>query len=135
LGAALALPALVPATANEAGMTLSHAWVRSVVPTRPAAGYFTLSNNTGEDRKIVSASSPACGMMMLHRSQGGRMAMVDSADVPAHGSVSFEPGGYHLMCMKPGDQVKPGGMVKMTLTFDDGGTLTVDFPVRDAKGE
>jgi hypothetical protein len=31
--------------------------------------------------------------------------------------------------------VKPGNSVKMTLGFGDGGTLTADFPVRNAKGE
>jgi copper(I)-binding protein len=63
------------------------------------------------------------------------MAMVDSVDVPAHGSISFAPGGYHLMCVRPADRVKPGNTVEMTLTFDDGGALTVDFRVRNAKGE
>jgi copper(I)-binding protein len=130
--------AALPATASEAGMTLSDAWVRSVIPSRPAAGYFTLGNGTGQDRKIVSASSPDCGMLMLHRSEhngGEHMVMVDSVDVPAHGSVSFAPGGYHLMCVRPSGRVKPGNTVEMTLTFDDGGTLTADFKVRDAKGE
>ena len=123
------------ALADEAGITLSGAWVRSVLPSRPAAAYFTLKNDTGRDRKIVSASSSACGMVMLHLSKGDRMAMADSVEVPAHGSVAFTPGGYHLMCVKPGEQVKPGATVQMTLTFDDGGTLTASFPVRNAKGE
>jgi len=61
--------------------------------------------------------------------------MVDSVDVPAGGSVSFAPGGYHLMCVQPAERVKPGNIVQMTLTFDDGGTLTADFKVRNAKGE
>jgi copper(I)-binding protein len=112
--------------------------VRSVIPSRPAAGYFTLRNGTDKDRKIVSASSPDCGMLMLHLSEhngGEHMAMVDSVDVPAHGAVSFAPGGYHLMCVQPADRVKPGNGVQMTLTFDDGGTLSADFVVRNAKGE
>jgi copper(I)-binding protein len=132
------LVAALPASADEAGMTLSDAWVRSVVPSRPAAGYFTLTNKTGRDRRIVSAASPDCGMLMLHRSEhngGEHMVMVDSVDVPAGGSVSFAPGGYHLMCVKPSGQVKPGNTVKMTLGFDNGGTLTADFKVRNAKGE
>jgi copper(I)-binding protein len=137
-GVALLAAAVLPASAGEPGMVLSDAWVRSVVPSRPAAGYFTLNNDTGKDRKIVSASSPDCGMLMLHLSEHNgseHMAMVDSVDVPAHGSVSFAPGGYHLMCVKPDEQVKPGNSVQMTLTFDDGGVLTADFKVRNAKGE
>ncbi len=129
----------MPAHAAEQGLTLSGAWVRSLVPSRPAAGYVTVKNDTDKDRKVVSASSPDCGMLMLHQSMHkngvDKMMMVESVDVPAHGSVSFAPGGYHLMCMKPGDKVKPGNTIKMTLTFDDGGALTGDFRVRNAKGE
>jgi copper(I)-binding protein len=137
-GFALFTGMMFPASADEAGMTISNAWVRSIVPSRPAAGYFTLKNTTGKDRKIVSAASSDCGMLMLHRSEHNgseHMAMVDSVDVPAGASVSFAPGGYHLMCVKPGERVKPGNTVKMTLSFDDGGTLTADFKVRNAKGE
>jgi copper(I)-binding protein len=129
---------ILPASADEAGMAISDAWVRSIVPSRPAAGYFTLKNETGKDRKIVSAASPDCGMLMLHRSEHNgseHMAMVDSVDVPAGGSASFAPGGYHLMCVKPSERVKPGNTVKITLGFDDGGTLTADFKVRNARGE
>ena len=28
--------------------------------------------------------------------------------MPAAGTVEFEPGGYHLMCMKPKPAMKPG---------------------------
>ena len=49
--------------------------------------------------------------------------------------VSFAPGGYHLMCVKPSNNVKPGNSIKMTLTLDDGGTLAAAFKVRNAKGE
>lgn len=129
--------AMFPAHAEEKGLSLSDAWIRSLVPSRPAAGYFTVKNNTDKVRKLVSASSSACGMLMMHYSRqgSGSMEMVDSVAVPAHGSVAFKPGGYHLMCMKPSDTVKPGNTARITLAFDDGGTLTADFPVRNAKGE
>ena len=55
--------------------------------------------------------------------------------MPAGGSVTFAPAGYHLMCMKPTAAVKPGGTVPVTLTFKDGGTLTGDFPVRGPGGK
>jgi hypothetical protein len=63
------------------------------------------------------------------------MVPVASVDVPPHGSVSFAPGGYHLMCMAPAATLKPGTSVPMTLRFADGGTLTGDFPVRGATGQ
>ena len=52
LGASLALlaAAALPASADEAGVVLSDAWMRSVIPLRPAAGYFMLKNETGKDQ-------------------------------------------------------------------------------------
>ena len=135
---AAALAAGTPAQAAEGGLAVSDAWMRWIMPSRPAAGYFTLSNGTAESRTLVGASSPACARLMLHHSghEGGvdRMTMVERLTVPAHGKVEFAPGGYHLMCLSPSEDVRPGGSVPVTLRFADGGTLTADFAVRGATG-
>lgn len=137
--AAAALAGAGPSQAAENGLTLSHAWIRSIVPSRPAAAYFTLKNNGDAARALVSASSPACAAMMMHRSvdENGMQGMrpVDSVTVPAHGAVTFAPGGYHVMCMKPTSAMKPGKKVPVTLKFGDGGSMTAEFPVRTATGE
>jgi periplasmic copper chaperone A len=52
--------------------------------------------------------------------------------VPANGSFTFSPGGFHLMCMQP--KMAPGETVPVTLSFAGGTELTVSFPVRNAKG-
>lgn len=87
---------------------------------------------------MTGASSSACGAIMLHQttSSGGMAGMkhVASVDVPPGGSASFAPGGYHLMCMQPGPAMKPGGAVPVTLAFQGGAKLTVNFAVRNAAG-
>jgi periplasmic copper chaperone A len=127
------------ALAAEGGLTISDPWIRSIMPSLPAAGYFTLSNGTAKPRILVGAESPACGMLMLHRSvnRNGqeRMMMVTSVTVPSRGQVKFAPGGYHLMCMSPSKDVTPGHSVPVTLRFRDGSTLTASFPVRGATGK
>jgi copper(I)-binding protein len=127
------------AQAAQGGLTVRDPWMRSVIPSRPAAGYFTLSNATDRARILVGAASPACGTLMLHESlhQNGedRMVMVKSIPVPAHGQVTFAPGGYHLMCVSPSKAVTPGKSVPVTLRFADGGTVTTSFPVRGATGK
>lgn len=141
LAGAAALAMLMPGLALAAGngLSLQGGWIRMLMPSRPAAGYFTLHNNTGTAKILSGASSPACGQLMLHESlhQGGqdRMVMVKSVTVPAHGMVSFAPGGYHLMCIRPGAAMRRGGSVKVTLHFADGHTLTGDFAVKGATGE
>jgi copper(I)-binding protein len=125
--------------AAEPGLTVSDAWMRAIIPSRPAAGYFTLSNETGKPVTLVGAASPDCGTLMLHQSlhESGQdsMAMVTSVPVPANGKLAFAPGGYHLMCMAPSKTVTPGHSVPVTLRFADGGSLTTRFAVRGATGK
>ena len=127
------------AEADEPGLSIEKPWIRMSIPSRPAAGYFTLRNDSAETRALTGAQSPACGMLMLHRSvhEGGqeRMIMVKDVPVPAHGAAIFSPGGYHLMCMSPTKAVTPGQSVPVTLKFDNGGTITASFPVRNMRGQ
>jgi periplasmic copper chaperone A len=125
--------------AAPSGLTVSGQWFRLIIPTRPAAGYFILSNATDTPQSLVGAASPGCGMLMLHKSvsENGvdRMVMVPSVAVPAHGKVAFAPGGYHLMCMSPTPLMRPGQSVAVTLRLANGETVSADFPVRGATGE
>lgn len=127
------------ANAKENGVILSHPWVRTIIPSRPAAGYFTLTNHGATERMLVGAASPDCGTLMLHKSisENGveRMVMEKQIAVPAHGQLRFAPGGYHLMCMKPTAAVHPGGSIRVTLKFKDAGTISAEFPVHGVAGK
>lgn len=136
VGATLALLLGVTAAAAAAGIVVEKPWMRFIINTRPAAGYFTLKNETGSAIDLVGASSSACGMMMLHQSKEvngvEKMLPVKSVAVPAHGSVNFAPGGYHLMCMTPGPAIAVDREVPVILNFADGKTVTVQFLVKGA---
>ena len=138
--AALTVLAAGPAMAADAGgLTVHNGWMRVLIPSRPAGGYFDLHNDGGTARQLVGADSPACHAVMLHRSihESGqdRMVMVKHVEVPAHGDLRFAPGGYHLMCMAPSAAVKPGGQVPVTLRFADGASVTASFAVKGATGQ
>jgi copper(I)-binding protein len=62
------------------------------------------------------------------------MEMVKSVSIPAHSTVLFKPGGYHLMCVDPSPTVAPGRSISVIFRFANGGTVTADFPVRSATG-
>jgi len=64
-----------------------------------------------------------------------RMHDVRSLTVPAGGSLTFAPGGYHLMCMKPTAAMTPGKKVTVTLVFANGTGTEANFAVRNAAGE
>jgi periplasmic copper chaperone A len=131
--------ALAAGLARADDLTISHAWVRLLPAGVPAAGYFTAHNAGSKPVRIVGASSPACGMVMLHQTvaRNGQTSMeaIDGADVPAGGDLAFAPGGYHLMLMQPKPGLKPGGQIIVTLELSGGRKLAVPFQLKGPKGE
>jgi copper(I)-binding protein len=129
----LAMPPL--AQAASPAVTVTKPWMRYLLPSLPAAGYMTLTNSGNTDAVLTGAASPACGMLMLHKSQddSGMAMMMDmqTITIPANGSVTFAPGGYHLMCMQP--KMKIGDKLPLTLSFQDGSSLAATMPVYGAQ--
>jgi copper(I)-binding protein len=128
----------VTGAAHAGGLTVTDGWIRALPSNVPSGGYFHLKNDSGRQVVLTGASSSACGMLMLHRSEtaSGMASMSDVAGIPiaAGAGLSFSPGGYHLMCMQPTNAIKPGNKVPVTLVFEDGSKVTSDFVVRNANG-
>jgi copper(I)-binding protein len=142
--AALLLLVAVSASA-AAELTVSNAWMRALPASIPSGGYFTLHNPGNKPAILTGASSPACGMLMLHKTTSmngmagnsgmAKMEDVSEVEVPAGGTLSFSPGGYHLMCMHVTAVLKPGATVPVTFAFKDGSSLKAPFAVRNAAGK
>jgi copper(I)-binding protein len=141
LAAAVLLIAMPAAHAeNAADLVLKDGWFRTLPGNLPAGGYFTLHNGGTAVATLTGAESPACGMLMLHKSesQSGTMQMVEvaSVPVPVGADITFAPGGYHLMCMDTKTTLmKPGSTVPVTLDFADGSKVKADFAVKNARGQ
>jgi hypothetical protein len=132
---ACAFAAFAPvAHAAGAGLSAQNAWVRWLPNDLPAAGYVTLKNDSEQNVDLVDVSSDDYGMVMLHQtvSNGStqQMVMVHKATVPAHGTLSIAPGGYHLMLEHAKHKIAPGDTVHMKLKFSDGTTLDTPFAVK-----
>ena len=129
----LLLPLVAQAATPE--LTVVKPWMRYLLPSIPAAGYMELHNPGAADVVVTGAASPACEMLMLHKSSdtSGMAMMMDvqSITIPAHGSVMLAPGGYHLMCMQPA--MKLGEQVPVTLRLQDGSTVAARLPVYGAQ--
>jgi copper(I)-binding protein len=84
--------------------------------------------------EIVSASSPAFADVSLHetRIENGisRMRALTVLPVAAHASVSFAPGGLHLMLMQPKLVLKEGDQVEVDFTLRDGRRIPGRFELR-----
>ena len=136
-GILLAVLLGAPALAAPKGVSIEKPWIRLIIKARPAAGYFTLHNNGDKPVTLTGASSSACGMAMLHQSKEvngvEKMLPVKSVTVKPHGTLKFQPGSYHVMCMKP--KMALGQSVPMTLKFADGDSITAQFPVKGPGGK
>ncbi len=134
----LAAAAMGTPPPQSSHVLVANAWFRALPASLPAGGYFELRNLGRWPVTLTGAESGACGMLMMHKSEStkdaGSMEEVPSIDVPAHGSVRFSPGGYHLMCTDPAAQMKPGRVVAVTLRFSDTTTIVAKFRVRNARG-
>ena len=124
--------------AASAQVTVSEPWVRATVPQQKATGAF-MKLQSAQDAKLISAKSPAAGIVEVHEMamEGGVMKMraVDGLALPMGKAVELKPGGYHVMLMDLKSQVKDGDAVPLTLTFEtkDGKrqTLEVKAPARN----
>ena len=129
--------ALAADSSKTSELTISQAWVRASVPGQTnGAGYLTIANGTGKDDRLLSASSAAAGKLEIHEvlSEGGnaKMREVGSVSVPANGSVTFAPGGYHIMFLQLATGFKPATAVPVTLKFEQAGEVSVTFDVKPA---
>jgi periplasmic copper chaperone A len=124
---------------DVAGGTAEAGAIRIVAATfRPppagrdvTAAYFRVTNTGATADAIIGAASAAAASIELHTHthEGGMMVMrkVDSVDLPADGTVDFEPGGLHLMLFGAGPALQGSGPVPITLSLRSGGQIEVGF--------
>jgi copper(I)-binding protein len=139
-GSLVASDATVPAaTATAAAPTIcaTAAWARATAPgIATGAIYLTITNAGDIPDDVLSASSPAAASVELHQHvmhADGGMAMVhvDRLEVPAHGSVTCAPGGYHLMLFNLTHALVAGTRVPVTLVCAHAGSVNVLAVVGD----
>lgn len=102
---------------------------------RPTAGYFRLDYNFDTKDRIISVTSPAFSRVEMHDSvkEGGmtKMVKLESLDVPANSSISYAPGGKHLMLFEPIKPLKDGDKVKVVFVFAEREPVDASFLLRD----
>lgn len=115
--------------------TISGAWVRPPQGMdRPAAGYLVITGASAADA-LLGASSPVAARVEVHETtmdSSGMTGMhpISRLDIPAGGTVTLQPGGYHLMFMEVTGTIAVGSTVQIELTFENAGVITVQAEVR-----
>ena len=117
-------------------LSVERPWARALPPVAPnGAAYLRIANTGDAPDRIVSASSPIAERVEIHAHEmdGGvaKMRHVHSVEVPAHGAVSFEPGGLHLMLIGLKKPLVVGKRFALTLGFENAGELAVTVEITD----
>jgi copper(I)-binding protein len=125
------LAGAVPVAADVA---VRDPWIAEAPPgAMAAAAFMVLENDGAEPRSAVRAKSPACERIEFHRSEMedgiARMREQKSLTVPAGGSLVLEPGGTHMMLIRPA-ALRAGDRIQISLELDDGEKLAVEAVVR-----
>lgn len=134
--AVLALAPALAAQAHEAkagAITVVHPSVPAVAASADsAAGYFVVKNTGEEPDRLIGVEADFAMMAMLHASQTdaagvSRMVMLDGVDVAPGGTVTFAPGGMHVMFTGLRAPLVEGAMMPGKLVFEHAGTVPVEF--------
>lgn len=122
----------------DEGIVISSARVLPPFPGRDtAAGYFSITNHSKIDDKLVSVTSPISGAVEIHNhiEEDGVMKMrqVEGIEIKAGETVELKPGSFHLMMFKanlPEDQAD----VSLTLNYENAPSVTMIVPI-EGRGE
>lgn len=117
------------------GIEVDGGWMSmAAVAGDPAAVYFTITNSGDESKMIAAADVAGAASAALHEmgtwNLQPSMDEVLQLDVPAGESVTFEPGGLHVMAMEPGEDLVVGGETEVTLTFVRGDKCSFPAQIR-----
>ena len=116
IAVALLLGCAAPA---DADVRAGDPWIAEMPPgAEVAAGYLVFTNDGGEAVEVVGAESPICERVEMHTtdmSDGvARMRKQQSLTIPAHGALTLEAGGTHLMLIRP-TELRAGDRVAIDL--------------------
>ncbi|MDO6568950.1 copper chaperone PCu(A)C [Alteromonas sp. 1_MG-2023] len=119
-------------------VAVSDGYARATFPmAKSAALYFTLSNESDKPVTLigVTVSSDVANDAQIHTTEMKddmmRMREVkEGVTVSPSESVSFAPGGYHVMLLGLEKGLSEGNAVALTLTFDDAPDLSISLPVK-----
>lgn len=115
-------------------LTVSQAWARATPSAAPVGGgYITIANRGSEPDSLLSVTSSAADRVEIHESatEGGvmRMRPVERLTIAPGQTITFKPGGLHLMLLKPKVPLRQGNRLTADFAFEKAGAITVEFDI------
>lgn len=127
----------MPAFADElVSISIENAWLRAVPPvSTTTAAYFTATNNSDGAMHITGVSTAIAGAAEMHdmspNEDGTRsMRRIKTLELAPNESVTFAPGGMHLMLFRLSHVPVEGEIVSICLLTDDATEICQDFATK-----
>ncbi|MGP4844765.1 copper chaperone PCu(A)C [Marinobacter sp. 1Y8] len=123
---------------HGAAVKVSHSWARPTPPVKPVHGaaYLTLTNTSDEAMVLTGVTTPVTDNASIHETQkvDGSLRMEKLSgglDIEPGQTVTFTPGGYHIMLMNMPEPLVEGAAFPITLEFKGGSAVQADVQVGD----
>ncbi len=138
---AVAVAMAAPAAAHDyriGALAIDHPVIRVASPqSKTGAGFMTITNRGKTPDRLIAVETAASARSDLHGTvaAGNVMQMRAQAGgvpVPAGGTVTFAPGGLHVMFIGLKAPVPSGTMIKARLRFEKAGSVDVQFKAEPA---
>lgn len=131
----LLLTSLISNVHASESLQFEQSWIRLTPPvSKNSAGYFTVSNHSGQDITIKSITTSVAEKAELHNMTviDGTMAMVHMPvfTIKAHQTIQFKPAGKHMMLMGLKKPLKGDQAIEVSFLLSDETRQSVTFTVR-----
>lgn len=124
----------VTADPQSSKIIIEAAWSRATPPTaKIGAVYLILRNSGPKSDRLIGGQTPVAARVEIHnmgtRYGVGFMRKIEGLDAPASGTITFEPGGLHLMLIGLTGRLQEGQTYTLGLHFEKAGIVTANVTV------
>lgn len=125
---------LVGCSVPNGVIEIRDAWIRPADAGMNTAAYFVIENHGTADR-LLEVGTTVAERTEIHRSIEDdtgvmRMEKQDAVMLPGGQSVTFEPGGLHIMFVELKRDLHLDDQVQLRLRFEQQGEMTIDVPIK-----
>jgi hypothetical protein len=124
-------------TPSASTIAIEQPWARATpAGAKTGAAYLTIINRGSASDRLVSASTPMASKVQFHEETNDngimRMRELPSLEIQPGATVTFKPGGMHIMLVGVKQQIKEGQTFPLVLKFEKAGEIDLQIPVAKA---
>jgi copper(I)-binding protein len=122
-------------TFTSGDISVTGAFSRATLPNaKSGGGFMTITNAGSAPDRLIGAKTENAARSEIHQMKmdGDVMkmnAVEGGLEIPAGGSVTLAPGGYHVMMMGLKQPLAPSECLELTLSFEKSGDLPVELNI------